>query len=747
MEHDKYFTGTIKRTSAESTAAWSPSSSTLSRTPNIVVVILDDVGYAEFGCYGSDIETAALNSLANDGLRYANFHVTPLCSPTRTCLLTGRNHHSVGVGRVAEIVNGFPNTRGFAAREAANLAEMLRPHGYQTLAAGKWHLGSIHETSPAGPYDHWPLQRGFDRFHGFLAGETNQWNPELVTGNERVEAPQRQNYHLSEDIVDQSCKWLRQLASANPEQPFFLYVAFAAGHSPHHVPSSYVSKYKGRFDEGWDVARAKVLERQIASGLLPEGQRLAPKNPGVQDWDDLDADERRLAARLMEVYAGFLDHADDQIARLLEQIDALGKREDTIVIALSDNGASPLGGLHGTYDHQLPRNGIGTSVAENLARLDDMGGPLTYNHYPFGWATAGNTPFKRFKGHTYGGGVRAPLLIRWPKGIHAKGETRRQFYHVVDITPTLIDLLDVPLPTHVNGIEQIPFHGVSMAHTFNDNDAHTRKTVQYFEIVGQRGIWQEGWKAVTFHQRGDDYDSDVWELYHLDQDIAEIDNLADQYPEKLSTLKDLWWQEAERYGVLPLDDLSHRPDVGWWPESKDRWVLFQDAVLPHHFRSGPRVRGVSHRIEARIERNSANQEGTIIADGGRFGGWCIFIRNNRLYYTTNNFGERCRTRSSAAIPPGAVTLRADVIRTGEDEGHVRFYINDEVGGEGILSPFGYHNFVNEPLEVGRDSQTPVDDLYASPFVFQGKIIDVVIEAFSTEVMDHDALLEELMTSQ
>ena len=440
MEHDRDFTGTINRTAADSTIAWDSPPSPLRRRPNIVMIVLDDVGYADFGCYGADIETPALDSLAADGLRYANFHVTPLCSPTRTCLLTGRNHHSVGMGRVAEMVNGFPNTRGFVSREAANLAEMLRPHGYQTLAAGKWHLGSIHETSPAGPYDHWPLQRGFDRFHGFMPGETNQWNPELITGNERVEPPKREGYHLSEDIVDQSCKWLRQLVSADPEKPFFLYVAFAAGHSPHHVPAAYVEKYKGKFDEGWDKARERILARQKASGLLPEDQRLAPRNPGVQVWDELDDDEKRLAARLMEVYAGFIDHADEQIARLLEQVDALGKRDDTIVIAISDNGASPLGGPHGTYDHQRSRVGLRPSVEENLARLDDMGGPLTYNHYPFGWAMAGNTPFKRYKGHTYGGGVRAPLLIRWPDGIRAKGETRQQFYHAVDITPTLLDV-------------------------------------------------------------------------------------------------------------------------------------------------------------------------------------------------------------------------------------------------------------------------------------------------------------------
>lgn len=746
MEHDRLFDGKIKRTVDESKASWKATSFELERRPNIVMIVLDDVGYSQLGCYGSDIETPALDSLAADGLRYANFHVTPLCSPTRTCLLTGRNHHSVGMGRVAEMVNGFPNTRGFVSREAANIAEMLRPHGYQTLASGKWHLASINETSPAGSYDHWPLQRGFDRFYGFLAGETNQWNPELILGNERIE-PADEGYHLSEGIVETACRWLRQLVSAAPDKPFFLYVAFAAGHSPHHVPRSYADKYRGRFDDGWDAARERILERQKASSLLARDQRLAPRNPGVQVWDELDADEKRLAARFEEVFAGFLDHTDVQIRRLLDQIAALGKRDDTIVLAISDNGASSEGGPHGTYDHQRARNGFGSSVEANLARLDDMGGPLTYNHYPFGWAMAGNTPFKRYKANTYAGGVRAPLLIRWPNGIQARGETRRQFHHVVDVTPTLMDLLGVPVPSHVNGVEQMPFHGTSMAHTLNDNDADTKKTVQYFETIGQRAIWHKGWKAVTFHHRGTDFDDDVWELYHLDVDLAEIDNLADQHPEKLKELIDLWWSEAERYGVLPLDDLTGRRGIGFLPEPGNRWVLYQDAVLPHFFRAGPRVRGVSHRITARIERPSTIAQGAIIADGGRFGGWSVFILGNRLHYTTNNFGERCRVSSPVAIPPGAATVRADVVKTGTDEGQVRFFVDDQPAGSGLLAPFRYHNFVNEPLDVGRDSQTPVDDAYESPFEFEGRIVDVVIEAFGTEVVDRETLLEELMATQ
>ena len=746
MEHDRNFDGVIRRTVEDSTASWTSSPTKLTQSPNIVMVVLDDVGYSQLGCYGSDIETPALDSLAADGLRYANFHVTPLCSPTRACLLTGRNHHSVGVGRVAEMTNGFPNTRGFVAREAANLAEILRGHGYQTLAAGKWHLAAIDDASPAGPYDHWPLQRGFDRFYGFLSGETNQWSPELFLGNERVEAP-ADDYHLSAGIVDRSCEWLRQLTSAAPEKPFFLYLAFAAGHSPHHVPRAFADKYIGRFDEGWDAARDRILARQKASGLLPADQRLAPRNEGVQVWDEMSEEEQRLAARFEEIFAGFMDHADVQIGRLLAQLDALGKRDDTIVIALSDNGAAPLGGLHGSYDHHRSRSGNRPSVAENLARWDDLGGPLSYGIYPFGWAMAGNTPFKRYKAHTYAGGIRAPLLIRWPAGIEARGETRRQFYHVVDVTPTLLDLLGLDLPGQVNGVEQMPLHGTSMAHTLNDNEADTRKKIQYFETVGQRAIWQGGWKAVTFHTRGTDFDSDVWELYNLDEDLAEIDNLAEEHPEKLKEMVALWWREAERYGVLPLDDLGGGNGVGWWPEPKDRWVLYQDAVLPHHFKSGPRLLGVSHRIAARIERASTAESGVILADGGRFGGLSLFIQGNRAHYTVNHFGDRCRISSAVAIPPGSVTLRVDVVRTKDENGRLRFFVDDQPAGEGLLSPFRAYNFANEPLEVGRDSQTPVDEGYESPFRFAGRIVDVVIETADDEAVDQDALLEDLMVRQ
>ena len=710
------------------------------------MIVLDDVGYSQLGCYGGDIETPAMDSLAAEGLRYANFHVTPLCSTTRACLLTGRNHHSVGVGRVVESTNGYPNTRGFISKEAANLAEILGTQGYQNLAAGKWHLASCDDTSPAGPYDHWPLQSGFDRFYGYLSGETNQWNPELILGNERIEPPSYENYHLSEGIISESCRWLRQLVSADPNKPFFLYTAFAAGHSPHHVPRNFADKYKGQFNDGWDAARERILDRQKSSGLLPPNQILAPRNPGVQIWEDLTPEEKKVCARFQEVFSGFIDHCDSQIGKLLAQLDALGKRENTIVIALSDNGAASLGGPLGSYDHQRSRGGYPPSNNENMMRLNDLGGPENYSIYPFGWAMAGNTPFKRYKGNTYAGGIRAPLIIRWPEGIKAKGEIRRQFYHAVDLTPTLLELIGLPLPKYVNGFEQMPLHGTSMTSSLKDNQVSTQKKVQYFETTGHRAIWSEGWKAVTFHNKGDDFETEVWELYYLDDDMAEIDNLADQYPEKLNELINLWWHEAEQYGVLPLDDMSGMNGSGWWPEQKKSWTLYQDAVIPHHFKAGPRLFGISHRIKVRLVHSAAD-DGVIVSDGGKFGGWTLFIHQRRLHYTANYYGDSDRVSTLEAIPNGSLSIRVEVIRTDVQEGHVRLYVNDRPAGEGSLTRFRQYNFTNEPLEVGRDSQTPVDQLYQSPNIFPGAIKDVVIETASNVIVDQNTAFEELMGSQ
>lgn len=749
LEHERGFNGTIRHTIAESESSWSEEPK--ANRPNVVVIVLDDVGYSQLGCYGSSIDTPALDCIAERGLRYSNFHVTPLCSPTRACLLTGRNHHAVGVGRVTEMDNGFPNTAGFIAREAGTLAEMLKPSGYRTMCVGKWHLVLSSMQAPGGPYDHWPTQRGFERFYGFLFGETSQWNPELFLGNERIDAPATvdsgNDYHLSEAIVDRANLWLRQLSSSDDEAPFFLYVAFAAAHSPHHVPAAFADKYRGRFDDGWDVERDRILHRQRASGLLPGNQRLAPRNPNVRPWDELDEDERRAYARMQEVFAGFLDHADVQIGRLLDELERLGKLDDTLVIAISDNGASAEGGASGTFDHTRRRNNVRDTVDDVVPRLEDLGGPEVMNHYPRGWAMAGNTPFKRYKAQTHSGGIRAPMVISWPKGIEARGETRRQFCHVVDLAPTILELAGVEMPESINGIAQIAMHGVSLQSTLDDADALSPKTTQYFEMVGNRAIWHEGWKAVTFHEAGADYDAEPWELYHLDVDIAELNDLAVAEPERLAAMIDLWWQEAERYGVLPLDDLTGGHQLRLQRPGPGRWVFQQGAVLPHFFRQGPFLLGSSHRIEAQIERENTSQGGVILADGGRFGGIAMYVHRNRLCYATNAFGERSRVISDSAIPAGAVSLLADVVRVGEGEASVQLFVNDQPAGGGSLIHFEDRNYVNEPLEVGRDGQTPVDDVYESPFAFQGRLLDVTIDSAGREIEDQEALIDELMRSQ
>lgn len=740
MEHDKGFTGTIGRTVAESTSSWANAAPPA--RPNVVVVLLDDVGYSQFGCYGSAIETPALDGLAAGGIRYSNFHVTPFCSPTRACLLTGRNHHAVGMGRVSNMFNGYPNTRGIVTRDAANLAEILRPHGYSNLAVGKWHLAASEFTSPAGPYDHWPLRRGFDRFYGFMDGETNQWSPELIVGNERVDPP-GDDYHLSEGLVDTANLWLRQHVSSAPEMPFFLYVSFGAAHSPHHAPRDFIEKYAGRFDHGWDVERDLTLRRQRESGLN-EIEQLPPPNPNVQRWADLDADEQRMAARFQEVFAGFLDHTDVQIARLIAQLDAIGVLDNTIVLALSDNGASGEGGPHGTFDRERGRGGPQPSVAENLARYDDIGGPLTWNHYPFGWAMAGNTPYKRYKGNTHSGGVRAPFIVHWPAGMTPDARPRTQFCHAVDVVPTLLDVLGVDPPEVVGGFDQEPMHGESFAVTFTDADAPEPKDTQYFEALGHRAIWHDGWKAVTFHTFGADYDDDSWELYDLRADPNELHDLAGAEPERLRRLLDLWWGEAERYGVLPLDDFSRGLDPIPAPE---RVVLYDGAVLPCVPRGGLQVRGMSHRMTVRFDRVNTTQGGVIVASGGRFGGWALFVHDNRLHYTTNDFGERGRVVSDRVLPTGPIVVRVDVVRTDTDAAYVRFFVNDEPAGAATLSPFRNRYFANEPTTVGRDTQTPVDDLYEVPNDFSGDLIDVTIDVFGGEHLDQRTLIEEIMRSQ
>ncbi|MBW2622204.1 MAG: arylsulfatase, partial [Deltaproteobacteria bacterium] len=506
------FGGVIGKTYKESTSWWPGRVTPPQGSPNVVFIILDDVGFSQFGCYGSNIDTPHMDRLASNGLFYNNFHTTALCSPTRACLLTGRNHHSVGTGIIIELASGYPGYNSRIPRNAATIAQILKERGYNTFAVGKWHNTPEDETSLAGPFDRWPLGMGFERFYGFLGGDTSQWNPDLVYDNHRIPSPTRDGYHLSEDIVDKSMEFVLDQKQVAPEKPFFLWMAFGACHAPHHAPEEFIDKYKGKFDKGWDHEREEVLARQKEMGIVPQNTELAPRNRGVKAWDTLSDDERRLFARMQEVYAGFLDHTDYHIGRFLNFLEDVGQMDNTMIVLISDNGASREGGANGSVNENRFFNQISETVEDSLAMLDELGGPRTFNHYPRGWAMAGNTPLKRYKQNTHGGGIRDPLIIHWPRGIKDKGGIRTQYHHVIDLVPTVLEAVGIEAPEMVNGVSQKPIEGTSMLYSFNNAEAPDRKEVQYYEMFGHRGVWHNGWKAVTYHswaQRGN-FDDDKW---------------------------------------------------------------------------------------------------------------------------------------------------------------------------------------------------------------------------------------------
>ncbi|HET8579270.1 MAG TPA: arylsulfatase, partial [Methylomirabilota bacterium] len=527
MGSDLDFRGVVGRTWRESTPWWPQPPRPPARAPNILFIVLDDVGFADLGCYGSEIETPTMDQLAAGGLRYSNFHVTSMCSPTRACLLTGRNAHAVGVGIIAEWSTGFPGYRGRVTDRAATLAAILREHAYNTFAVGKWHLAPLAEATAAGPFDDWPLARGFERWYGFHGALTDQWNPELFEDNHVIDVA-RDGYHLSERLVDRAIAFVRDQQSVAPERPFFLYVAFGACHWPHHVPPRYLDKYRGRYDAGWDAIRDARFERQKALEIVPSTTALAPRNLGVAAWSALSTDERRLFARLQEPYAAFLDHTDVQIGRLLAFLNAIGRLDDTLLVLLSDNGASPEGGATGAVNQRKHLAYEPETLAESLAGIDRIGTEHAFNHYPTGWAQASNTPLKWYKKDTHGGGIRAPLIVHWPTRLADRGRIRSQYHHVVDVVPTVLEVLGIEAPTVYCGVPQIPIHGVSLAYTFDAPEASTRKVTQHYEILGDRALWHRGWKAVARHDKGADFDADRWELYHLDKDFSECQDLADK---------------------------------------------------------------------------------------------------------------------------------------------------------------------------------------------------------------------------
>ena len=732
------FEGTIAREVSDSTPWWPEPNVPPPGTPSIVVILLDDTGFAHLNCFGSLIDTPNFDRLAARGLRYNNFHTTALCSPSRACLLTGRNHHSVGMRAVSNFDTGFPNMRGRIAHSAATISELLQENGWSTFCVGKWHLAPMREASAAGPYDDWPLRRGFDRFYGFMQGETDHFHPELYADNHLVDAPGRpeDGYHLSEDLVDQAIGMVRNQLSLVPERPFFLYLPFGATHAPHQAPDDYLAKYRGAFDEGWDVWRDRIHTRQLEMGIIPEGTELAPRNPGVRPWDELDETEQAFACRLQEAFAAFLDHTDAQVGRLLDALDELGVTDDTLIFATSDNGASQEGNETGVLDEFRHFNGVPEDMGAVGDRLDDIGTRRSFTNYPWGWAQVGNTPAKRYKQNTHGGGVRDPLIVSWPNGLDSatNGQVRQQFHHITDITPTILDICGYELPPQVKGVEQQPIEGTSMRYTFAPEAADmaavpTTKRSQYFEMFGHRGIWADGWKAVAYHRSGNPLDADQWELYHLDNDFSECHDLAEAEPERLAKLIELFWSEAERYGVLPIESRQNtglfagKPLFGT-PRARDRFVYFPPLVrVPTD--SAPPFGARSWQIRAAVDTGPQGAEGVLLAVGTINNGLSIYVQDGHLVYDHNSFTTHTVIRSDLPLPNGDVVLGIDQHRVSRGPARVRLLANDEVIGEGIIA--------NVPVmisSVGMDvgaNPTGVSDAYEAPFEFTGQIRRIEIE--------------------
>jgi arylsulfatase len=757
MEPDE-FKGTIGRYHWESEPWWPEDPRPPVGAPNVLLVILDDVGFAQLGCFGSDIDTPHLDVLAARGLRYSSFHTTALCSPTRACVLTGRNHHATGMGRVVDLAMGFPGYDARIPQACALLPAMLTPHGYAAYAVGKWHLTPEDEEHLGARRDRWPLGRGFERFYGFFPGETHQFVPALVHDNHRVEPPAGYDdgYHLTTDLVDRSLEYIEDLRNVDVDKPWLLYLATGACHSPHQSPRSWIERYRGRFAQGWDAWREAALARQKAAGIVPPHTELSPRPDWVPAWSTLDATERRVYERYMEAFAGFLSHTDAELGRLFARLDVIGELDDTIVLVLSDNGASSEGGPVGSLNDGRAWNVLPRTVEEADRRLDEIGGPLVHNNYPWGWTVAGNTPFRRWKRETHEGGVADPLIVAWPRGIAARGEVRSQYVHAVDIVPTLLEVIGIEAPTAVAGVPQRPLDGVSFADTFGDAAAADRHTLQYYEMFGCRALYRDGWKAVAHHDiqaEEPGLDDVTWELYDLRADPAECHDVAAVHPDLLADMIDVWWTEAERNGALPLDNRPFSEMVFGRPSSvrpRARYTYWPGrAPVPESV--AVNVRGRAHEVTAHVTIPSGLEvvEGVLVVQGSALGGWSFhLLRDGRLVYVHNLAGwrvYRVEAPVGAPLAPGEHTLglrftppRVDLLVDGATVGT----------GEVRRTIWSRFSLTGAGLTAGWASDfSPAVDDYRGRFAFTGTLHRVEIDVAGGPAVDAAAEAQAAIASQ
>jgi arylsulfatase A-like enzyme len=714
------------------------------KAPNVVIVLLDDFGFGQSGTFGGAIEMPTLQQLADNGLRYNRFHTTALCSPTRTALLTGRNHHVNNAGAIMELATGFPGNTGVRPDSVTPLAEILRQNGYSTAAFGKYHETAPWEASVSGPYDRWPTRSGFDKFYGFIGGETNQWAPAVYDGVVRVEVPKDPNYHFTTDMTDQAISWVRFQQALTPDKPFYMYFATGATHAPHHAPKEWIARYKGKFDQGWDKLREETLARQIKLGVVPDGTKLTPRPAEIPAWDSLSADQKKLYARQMETFAGFSAHTDHEVGRLVQSLRDLGELDNTLFYYIAgDNGASAEGGPEGSYNEMLALNGIVSDASTQLPHLEEWGGPKTFPHYAVGWAHAGNTPFQWTKQvASHFGGTRNGAVVHWPAGIKTRGEVRSQFHHVIDVAPTVLEAAGLPEPGMVNGVEQHRMDGVSMRYSFDEAKAAERHTTQYFEMFGNRAIYKDGWVAATRHSIPwvmaalPPLDQDRWELYNVAEDFSQANDLAAQNPAKLKELQQVFLDEAIKNHVLPLDDrrverfnpaTAGRPDLIGARTSltlhEGMHGISENAFL--------NIKGHSHTITAEVEVPK-NASGVIIAQAGRFAGWSLFMKAGRAHHVYNFGGlQRFKVSSAKPLAPGKHTIVYEFVYDGGKPGSgglSKLSVDGQPATEARIErtmPFIYS--ADEGTDVGRDGETPVtDDYKEGDNAFTGKIVQVTV---------------------
>jgi arylsulfatase len=713
-----------------------------------VIVLIDDIGFGGPSTLGGPLNTPTMDRLAENGLLYNNFHTTALCSPTRMALKTGRNHHTANTGSIMETATAFPGNTGALPNRVAPLAEMLRLNGYSTGAFGKWHETAAWETSISGPFDRWPTHQGFDKFYGFIGGETDQWYPLVYDGVTRVTPPKVENYHFTTDMTNQAVNWVKAQQSLTPDKPFFIYFATGAVHAPHHVPRKWADKYKGKFDEGWDKVRQKTFDRQKAMGLIPKNTKLPPKARDIKDWDSLSADEKKLFSRQAEVFAGFLEHTDYEIGRLAAAIEEIGEMDNTLFIYIAgDNGTSAEGGFVGMFNEMTYFNAVVEKVEDLLPKLDEWGGPYTFPHMAAGWAVAFDSPFMWTKQVASDfGGTRNGMVVHWPKGIKQRGEIRSQFGHVIDIAPTVLEAAHLPEPEIVNGTPQTPIEGTSLLYTFNKANAEDRHTTQYFEIFGNRAIYHDGWLARTIHRAPWEttnlppLETDKWDLFNVREDFSLADNLADQHPEKLKELQSLFAREAEKYYVFPIDDrviertnpaIAGRPDL---MRGRKSLTLYDgmNGMLENTFLN---VKNQSKTITAEIDIPEGGANGVLLTQGGRFGGWCLYMKDSKPVYTYNFLGlSRNTVMAKAPISPGKATVVLDFKYDGGGPGKggiATLSVNGKQVAEGRIDRTQPNLYsADETADVGLDNQTPVAEdigIGRDETRFTGTIKKIVLE--------------------